>query len=356
VNTGWRLGQVAWEALADLLGNPVRAALVLVILSGGFFAVAWAELEVSGHLLAQAEHLRAQGGDVAIVTVEEGSIEAAACEALGRRPHVIAAGSSRTVGTVEFTSAPGTRFELVEVTPGGLAVWDPAATPAEAGWLVGRAAAGDLGAHTGRLLAEPGQQPQPVTVVEAAARNQFADRAILALVAPAGEVDGCWVEFRAAAASGGRAALPAAFPGAEVSVRPLIRLDEEFARDSRADFERRPQRHLWAPVGALLTALLALGAFGRRSEMALYRAFGLPRTGLLAFHQTQVLALAVVGYAVAVAWAITVYAVLEGLPTPDQIVLATRAPARALLVVVAVAPWLAALAGRGSPAALLKDR
>ncbi|MFU8841683.1 MAG: hypothetical protein ACNA8R_13335 [Nitriliruptoraceae bacterium] len=356
MSAGWRLGQVASEALADLLGGSVRAVLLFMMLAGGFAVVVGAELEVSGQLRAQADNLRARGGDVAIVTAEEAPIEAATCEALGRRPHVVAAGSSRGIGTVGFASAPGQTFELIEVTPGALAVWDPAAHLPRGGWLVGPAAADELGVRTGSLLAEPGQQPQPVTVVEVAARNQFADRAILALVAAAGEVDGCWVEFRAAAASGGRTALPAAFAGVEVSVRPLVRLDEEFARDPRVDFERRPQRHLWVPVGALMTALLALGAFGRRSDMAVYRAFGLPRAGVLAFHQTQVLVLAVAAFAAAVPWALAAYAALEGLPSPDQVVLATRTSARALLLIVAVAPWLAALAGRGSPAALLKER
>lgn len=358
----WKLRHVVGEAIAHLGSATARTLLLGLVFTAGLGGVMWAELVVTGQLAAQADRLRARGGDVVVVALADGDsnndLTAPDCDALNHNPGVIAAGALQLTGApIQFATAPGTSFDLVNVTPPMVTIWDPSRrAPTGGGWVLGQAAAAELGVRDGSLLAETGQPGAPVTVINPVDRNSFGERTVLNVVPPRGVIVSCWVEFHPHTASGGRQALFSAFPGSEVDVRPVITVDGEFARDPRAELATRPQRQLWLPAGGIIALLGAIVALGRRPEAAVYRAFGLRRSGLLALHQTETILICLVAYLAAITWTTALYTALYGLPLTDQIAIAARTAGRTALVVMAVTPWLALLTGTRSPAALLKDR
>jgi hypothetical protein len=63
-----------------------------------------------------------------------------------------------------------------------------------------------------------------------------------------------------------------------------------------------------------------------------------------------------VSFALGLFWAVAFYGRNHGLPSIDQIDIAVRLGAKALLVTAILAPIAASLMGSGDPATLLKDR
>ena len=160
-------------------------------------------------------------------------------------------------------------------------------TPVAAGYLLGSAAAEELGLTSGLRAATAGMPPVPVTVMAPAERNQLAGRWVLDLIPASSTFEQCWAEFQPDAAGAETTMLAAAFPDADIAARPLVRVDGEFARDPVVDLAGRPQATAWLPVGVVLATLRALLSLARRSDVAVYRAYGLPRLGVLLLVQVE---------------------------------------------------------------------
>lgn len=126
--------------------------------------------------------------------------------------------------------------------------------------------------------------------------------------------------------------------------------------DPAALLANRPQRDAWVVVAAIAVAIVTLIALFRRAETAVYRAFGLPMHGVLIAAQVETAALVAAAYLAAVAWTGSLFVPGSGVPGWDQAALALRTAGKAALATAVVAPVLAAVAGSGSPASLLKER
>ncbi len=355
MSDGWRLTAVIREALANLAASGARAGVLLVGLGGLVGALTWAELSFASDVKEQARRFDMAGGRVAVVDGPNG-LDAAFCEELSWKPYVVAAGGWREGGQVIAASSPGVFFERWVVTGDIVRVWDPRfESRTDAGYIAGLAAAGELGLADGGWLTLAGESSAPVTVADLAPRNQFAARRILDPVAPTGRLAQCWVEFSPEAFEAGLLWLPAHFAPDEAAARRAVSRGE-FGVDPLDMLAGRPQRWGWLPVGAVGAAMLSLMALFRRSETAVYRAFGVRLRGLLIMHQIEAIVLVLGSLIISSAWAMAVHSVTTGLPDLDQVWLALRTAAMAAAVIVILGPLGALLAGTGSPATLLKER
>jgi hypothetical protein len=320
-----------------------------------FGALAWAELAFSAAVKEQAHRFEAAGGTVAVIDGPDG-LDAAACEEMRWDPRSVAAGGVRGAGQIGATSAPGTFFERWEVTGDAVTVWDPGfASPLRQGYVAGRAAAAELGLVDGGWLLVDAQESAPVAVADPAMRNRFAGRAILEPVAPSGRLSQCWMEFEPDYFEAGLRWLPAQFAPDQVQARRAVSRGE-FGVDPAELLAGRPQRWAWLPIGVIGAAMFTLVAFFRRSETALYRAFGLPSRGLLIMHQLEAVIVVAAALLISFLWATVAHSLTDALPDPDQLALALRSTLLAGALVSVVGPLGARLAGTGSPATLLKER
>jgi hypothetical protein len=347
--SGWRLSVLAHEALANSVAAARRTMVLSIGLAVLLGALVWVELSFTEDVKAQAQ--RFEG----VVEGEDG-IDAARCEALRWAFAVIAAGGFSSADDLMAANSPGTYFSQFEVTGDLVKVWDPVRPVHGAtGYMVGLAAARELGLSDGGWLALQGGGGGRVEVINPAPRNGFASRAIMERVVPTGRISQCWVEFRPDYYRAGVDWLPAHFGNDQVHVRRVVSLGE-FGAEPQDMLAGRPQRFGWLPAGLVGAMLLVVNASFRRSETALYRAFGVSRTGLYIMYQCETCVLVLVSYTLAMLWVVAAYAWTSGLPGPDQLWIALRTATLAACVATFVGPIGAVVASRGSPAALLKER
>jgi hypothetical protein len=273
----------------------------------------------------------------------------------------VAAGAVRTIGQVSFTTAPGVLFQGVEATQEIVRLWSPATKavfPAGQFYVAGPALADELGVRPGLFVSTlAGPVAQIAFVLDTNSRNPQAGRWLIDVVPPAGTAQECWVEFRPGSFEGGLGSLAADFATGdkEPVVRRYIERDA-FARDLASELAARPQRHGWIVVGVLLVGLLAMVAWFRRADLALYLAVGTSRWELLMMLAVEVIAVSVLGWIAGFCWALAV-ARLAGISLSiDGTRLALETSASAALMVIVLAPVLSLAMVRGSIAGLLKDR
>jgi uncharacterized protein YhhL (DUF1145 family) len=344
---GWRIRSVVIEASSNVAAAAMRTLLITAGFGMAFGSIVWIELDFTTDLL----------GYVGVVTSEELPIPAASCEALNGLTGVVAAGGIRQSGLTSVESAPGTLFQRAYITVGIIRVWDPSArrVPSNGAHGLGSAAARYLGVRSGSPITPSGETTRPAYVIGLERRNEQASGWFFNIVPPHGVVDQCWVELAPTAYAGWIAAIPAQFPHHQVAVRRVAALDQ-FSRDPATELERRSHRFAWLAVGAILAAITSIASWFRRSEMGVYRAFGMPRVGLLLMHQVETMMIGVASLAMAVVWAVALFASNYGFPETDQIQIAASAAAKALLLLIIAAPIGATLAARGDPAMLLKEQ
>lgn len=90
----------------------------------------------------------------------------------------------------------------------------------------------------------------------------------------------------------------------------------------------RPTRWAWVPASVVAVTVFALVALLRRSDVAVYRAFGLSRLGVLLMFQVEVAVLTTTVVAAAAVWSICLHVALD--PTPDLRHIATAAGTAAM--------------------------
>lgn len=353
--SGWRVRNVVGEALANTTSALARSTLLTLAIVSMIGALFWAELMISRDVKAELRRFDAAGGRVAVVDGANG-VDASACDQLRWRSGIVAAGGYRVAGQVVASTSPRVTFALWEVTGDVTRVWDPnRARSIGPGYLVGAAAARELGLRDGSLLQLHGQEPVPVGTVDPSPRNEAAARVVMSPAAPRGRVAQCWVEFEPGRYEAGLAWLAAYFAADDSEVRRAVDRGM-FGVDPDVILNTRPQRWGWVPIGIVTGALITLAAIFRRPEAALYQAFGVTRTGVLVMHHVEATAIVGASLAIGTTWAAVAYSLASGVPDIDQLALASRSVLLAAALALVVGPVGATLAGRGAPADLLKER
>jgi len=355
VRSGWRLRSLLFEGISNVRASMARSLVLGAALCAAFIALAFAELSFSGGLEDQARTFAAAGGYVAVVSGPDG-VSGADCALLGSASDAVSAGAVRTVGETTAGNAPEVAFRRLEATSGLVQVWDPSTSAAPGpGMIFGASAADELGLKSGSWVSVGGAPATQVGVIHPEPRGPFGARAVIDIVSPAGRFDECWVEYDPATFATRLRSLPAAFAPDEVDARRVVDRGQ-FALDPAVLFADRPQRWGWLPLGLIGAAMVALMAIFRRSEMAVYRAYGLPRVGLMLLHQVETLLVLVAALLTGLIWAVLIQAVTSDLPSLEQVWIATTSVTEAAAVVLVLGPLGGVLAARGDPSILLRDR
>ncbi|HHC08741.1 MAG TPA: hypothetical protein ENK55_08490 [Actinobacteria bacterium] len=357
----WRLRDLVVDAVRNVAGSPTRTVLLALVAAGVVGGLVFTELAFTQDLLDFRARFDASGGHVVIATNDDG-LPVARCVALADLDGVVAAAALDQAGPVETNLAPGTLFQTGRTTTGALRLFttDPHPTVAAVAdrWVLGRAAADELGVEAGMWLAVDDAARQVGAVIDTEARNPQVARWILHVVPPTGTTTQCWVEYAPGARSGRIELLDTRFAdtGDQLVVRPWIRLDE-FSRDPLTELAQRPQRAAWVAAGLLLAASVWSATWLRRAHIGLYRAVGTGPAGLLVLGAVEAALPLLVGGIAGALWAAAAWAAATGhTPQPDQALIAARTAASTLLVAVAAAPLLGPLTARQPIADQLKDR
>lgn len=358
----WRASSLAREAWRNVTANAVRSLVVVVIGAAAVGTLAFLDLHQAADLAAFVRDYTAAGGYVAVVSGQGERLSAGRCEQLNGLAHVVAAGGVRPLGTLSVASAPGVLFQSAAVTEGALRVWArasvAAATPGLPSYILGTAAANELGLRAGSYLAVAGQPVSRVSaVLDMQRRNPQAQRWLLEVTPASGTVDECWVELDRNGYQPGLASLAAWFAtgSKEPVVRPYIR-SGEFTRAPAQEFAERPQRFGWLVVGGLIGAVVLLSAWFRRAELGLYLAVGTSRLDLLGMLALESLLLVAAGAILGPGYAFAAERFVGGSIPWDHARIALRSGGMGALLGLGLAPWLASAVARGNLAAMLKDR
>ena len=348
----WRTSVVLSEASANAFASRRRLAVLALVIVGLTAGLIWAELVSWRQLAAAEERYAAAGGYVAVASGPSG-IDAARCEDVGRHEAVAAAGSFRTAGQVASITAPRVVFARLNITAGLVGVWSPGVTAAASNVLIGDAAAGELGIVTGSWLTLSDGAVAPAQVIDTDARNPLIARSIMELVPAAGSAAECWVEFGPDQGEAGTRWLAAAFAADGATVRPAVERGA-FASDPATAFAGRISGMGWIPASLVASGVIALFAVFRLSEIAVYRAFGLSRSGVLLLLQTEAAIVVAMAAVVASAWSVLGFALTTAVDLAGAVV-ALRSAALFVAATALTAPVIALFAAWGSPALLLKE-
>jgi hypothetical protein len=358
VTESWRISQLGSEALRNMVAMPLRAAITVSLFAAIFGGLAVTDFQVTEEVLNLRADLDAHGARVVIAT-GEGGLSAARCDALRGLAGVTAAGGVRLGDPVTLRSAPRLRFQSGAVTAGILEVWDPTFTGEYgAGFVVGGSFAEELAVTPGTVLVLSDSRLDRIGVVlNVKDRNRAVDRWLMEVVAPAGRISECWVEFSPGSLNVAVSLLGAWFePQArQVVVRPLIPTGE-FTRDPTRELAARPQAGAWLPLGLIVGLVTSLLTWLRRSEAGLYAALGVPATGLVLMAHIEATALIALSWVVGGAWAVALTEVLSGGVGIDQAIVALRSSASAALVGLLVTPVAVMPIVRARITDLLRDR
>lgn len=357
----WKLRDLLVESVRNVAGGRVRSVLLAGVTAGVIGALVFIELSTTNELLTFQEGFTDSGGNVFIAASEEG-LASERCAALTSMEGVTGSASIEAGPPVETTIAPGTLFGTGEVTIGGLALFSPGTSASAVdvvdGWVIGKAAASELGVSQGMWIGIDGSAPRRVgTVIDTETRNPRISRWLMSVRAPTGNVSECWVEFAPGVTTGRQETLGAVFSdSANVIVVPWIRLDE-FSRDPVAELAGRPQASAWIVAGLLVGVMAWLVTWFRRSQIGLYRAVGTGPSTLLILGAVELGIPIVSGALIGGLWAVAIWtANTAGYPVTDQLAIAARTASSGAWLALAVGPLLWPLTARGSIAEQLKDR
>ncbi len=353
MRSSWRASVVLAEAWSNALASRRRFAALTLVIAGLAGALTWGELSSWRELATAEQRYAAAGGYVAVVSGPSG-VDAARCEDVGRHDVVMAAGSLRSAGQVASQTAPRVSLARIDVTAGLVGVWSPGEAAHPGALLVGGAAARELGVVTGSWLALSNEASVQVQVVDTDARNPLVARSIMDLAPASGPAAECWVEFRPAHAATGIRWLAAIFASDEATARPGVERGA-FATDPQSTFAARLSGMAWLPASLVASGAIALLAVFRRPEIAVYCAFGLPRSGVLLLLQAETAIIVLMAAAAACAWSVLGFAATGTLDVLGAMV-ALRTAALFVAATAVIAPLMALLAAWGAPAALLKER
>jgi len=360
--TTWRVRDLVIDAVRNVGGSPVRSLLLGVTTAGLIGALVFTELSTTNDLLAFEHRFIDSGGNVVVAYSDDG-LDTRRCAAMASMSGILETAAVTPGSPVEVAQAPGTLFSTGTITTGALTLFtlEPPASVTDVfdRWVIGSAAATELGLSEGMWLTVSGSEPRRVgAVIDTEARNPQIDRWILTVAPAAGIARQCWVEFTPGATTGRNEMVETIFAdSSDILVTPWIRLDE-FSRDPLTELAARPQTNAWLIAGLLLAGISWIGTWFRRSHIGLYRAVGTGPAALLIIGAVEYAIPILLGGLAGTLWAAAAWTATtaSGFPDADQLAIAVRTAASTMLLALVTAPLLWPAAARGSIAQQLKDR
>lgn len=271
----WRVDQLLVEARRNL--GPAHAVLgVLAVLVAG--AVTALVLIQGSAALSQEAERRAAGSLVWSATASDlaGPLDGAACARLAGLPGVAASGGQAVEAPADLHAfRGGMPLAVAGLTPGAVQVFVPSAPWATATVGTDTVELGEV-ARGSWLVDGSGARVVQVTDVIAQAPVSALSSGITVPVDPASDLVTCWVRMEPGVAEQGGDVLTAAFPAGRAAVAPFLR-DQAGALTPLARWEAVLGLHPWAIGGGVIAVTGLLLLWARRTEIAVYRAFGTSR-------------------------------------------------------------------------------
>src|SRR5699024_677993 len=204
-------------------------------------------------------------------------ISCAACTQCGVWPCVVGAGGLAVRPSVPlYAYHGGLELPVHAVTPGAVQVFLP-----EAPWAMLTVGAelvqtGQVGAGQWLLAADGSRAVRPEYQVEQAPVSVLTSNVTTTVLADT-PVSTSWVRMQPGAVSAGGDVLAAAFPGGTATIARFLPEATGVltpAQQWQAALALQP----WLIGGLMITAAVLLVSWSRRSQLAVYRTFGTPRT------------------------------------------------------------------------------
>ncbi|NOY55366.1 MAG: ABC transporter permease [Actinobacteria bacterium] len=359
----WNVRTLIGEGIRNVVSSGMRGLVVMAAFAGVVAGLFLTEVSFVDGVIKDQQAFTERGLNVFVVGVEDGTLQLDRCTELNRLDHVLAAGGVRRAEQTIFSTAPGVRFQTVEVSGRLLDVWARDRTPGLSApisqFFVGQAAADELGLAAGVTVEPRGVAGvvQIAGVVDVSGRYEAASRWVMIPSVAAGDGDECWVEFAPQAKSTAKGELLSWFDKDELSIgiRSLVPTGE-FTRDPLRSLLERSTQSLWIPGGALLSLILWIGVWFRRSELGLYQSLGMSTLDLYRLGWIETALIAVIGAVAGLLWGTVVGLRLVGSLRLDQSMFGFLTATSGVALALAVGPLAYALLSRSHIATLLKER
>lgn len=274
---GWRPAALWRDAYRDVRARPIRAILIVGMITVVLAGVGSREAREATSALALHARLRDAGSHLVVIrTAEPAGLDRGLCDGMGgvsRR--VVQTGGVAKLGSVHPASAgaPLQAF-LVDASvlssPGRVSAQRPIRRgPSVA---LGAAAARELGLTAGDSVVIDGSALQVFQVSEFDLVAPSLSRGVLIGGYPR-DLDECWVEFASPVEEADVAAVSSAAFGPGTAVSRALEVDGS-RRDPTMEFRSRATRHAFGIATVIVASLLVLDVRARREEFALRRVLG----------------------------------------------------------------------------------
>lgn len=263
-------------------------------------------------ILDRERALEEAGLHVYVAESSAGGVDARRCALLPRTTGVQAAGSVTPRATaLTVATDPARELPVLAVTRGLVRIWDRNHSGRLAAFGVTTPVADDLGLEAGSHVLPLDAPDRAVAagparvdfVADTSVRAAHVAAAALVIVPATGTASQCWVEFdpraRVSAVQILRAALGG--PDADLSVRPLAVRDEALVPPLPQALRTRASRTAWAASGVALGLAAAVVAWGRRHDLAVYRALGMGRLTAVTYQAVETLVVVTASTSLAIA-------------------------------------------------------
>ncbi len=350
----WRLDELAAEARRNLgPRHAMTGVLAFLVLAAVLtFVVVQAQ-----QALDQEAQRRAGGSLVWTISADDGTtLPGTTCTRLSLTPGIAAAGGVAATAPGPFYPYPGARpVQASGLTATAVQVFDPTAAPGTATLGADLQALGTVGPRGWLHDADGNRIVQLQTTVSDTVPLGLLTSGITVPAPGDAPLTQCWIRTTPGAVDAGRDLLAYAFAGLPASITPFSPPATDVlgpADQWRAAIGLHP----WA-VGAILLGLVgALVTWSRRTELAVYRAFGTTTATLTALVAIELALVLVPALAAAVLATTTLLAATIGAVTIPVLTVALTQAAAAALTGYALAVALTPPVLRGRVTDQLKDR
>jgi hypothetical protein len=351
----WRLEELAVEARRNLgPAHAVVAALTVVVL-GALTAL----VLLQGHrALTQEAERRAAGSLVWTATAAEltAPLDGTACSRLLTLSGVAVSGGVTASAPQPLHAFPrGIRLPVIGLTPGAAQVFAPTAPWAEVTVGADLARLAEVGPGSW-LVDETGARVTQVTTMIDRAPIGVLSSSVTVPAPPDAALEACWIRMHPAAVRHGRDILTTAFPDGSASISPFLR-DQAGALTPVQLWQQTTGLRPWLVGGAVIASTLTLLLWTRRTQLAVYRTFGTPRSAMLALVALESALVLLPALAGGLLLGALVHTAATRTGATQQLVTtaasqATAAAVLGLLLTLALSP----LATRGALSDTLRDR
>ncbi|MDR2975293.1 MAG: hypothetical protein LBV00_11385 [Propionibacteriaceae bacterium] len=357
----WRPTALIRHALLGIISEPIRSAILTVLLIAIFGSLVWSDADLL-HRLHWEENQRVKDGVNIVIASAPGSIDAGLCERLATQPGFLHSGSLRDTKTRVLASDRSTLIPSAAMSMGFLDLLETRLPTAadKPGVFVGEALGKHLDLPPGSIVELSGQgSPRVLGVIKEGGRSSLISGWMLGIEPASGKTDHCWAETERGLRPTGENIMRSLFTAdPPVEFTTLNDADPDFA-DLTFQYDTRLAAQLTWPLIGGITLIAALITYARRSETGLYRALNMRFWDIAFITEVEwiiyTLPALIISFSLTAVITFFRWSGVDDTPllwNTSTVVVDTMP----IAAIVLIAPTLAASLWRTNPAEALKDR